>query len=89
MDDTHQANTDYDPSRFAHLNVSQSGLVVDVSDEDDPVLLKPDGEQVDTWREGYPYPERLSREVYDREKRLLQIELLKLQNWVKSSKESS
>ena len=60
--------------------------VVDI-DDDDPVLLGPDGEHVDTWREGYPYDERLSREVYDREKRLLQIELLKLQNWVKRSGE--
>jgi len=53
--------------------------------DDDPLLLKADGEPVDTWREGYPYDERLSREAYDHEKRLLQIELLKLQNWIKSS----
>ena len=60
-----------------------AGLRVDADDEDDPVLLRPDGSVVDTWREGYPYDERLSREAYDREKRLLQIELIKLQNWVK------
>jgi polyphosphate kinase len=54
--------------------------------DDDPVLLTPDGQQVDTWREGYPYEERLSREEYERDKRLLQIELLKLQNWVKASR---
>jgi polyphosphate kinase len=53
--------------------------------EDDPVLLKPDGRPVDTWREGYPYDERMSREAYDHDKRLLQIELLKLQNWIKGS----
>jgi polyphosphate kinase 2 len=40
---------------------------------------------VDTWREGYPYDERLSRREYERDKRLLQIELLKLQAWVKES----
>jgi polyphosphate kinase 2 len=40
---------------------------------------------VDTWREGYPYDERLPRPAYEVEKRLLQIELLKLQNWVKES----
>ncbi len=56
---------------------------VDTDDEDDPVLLRPDGSVVDTWREGYPYPERMTREEYDRVKRLLQIELIKLQNWVK------
>ncbi|MEJ3655175.1 polyphosphate kinase 2 [Actinomycetes bacterium KLBMP 9759] len=58
---------------------------VDDSDDDDPVLLGPDGARVDTWREGYPYDERLPREEYDRVKRLLQIELLKLQNWVKET----
>jgi polyphosphate kinase len=62
-------------------------LVVEDTDDDDPVLRFRDGRQVDTWREGYPYEERLSREAYEREKRLLQIELLKLQNWVKDSGE--
>jgi polyphosphate kinase 2 len=66
---------------------SLDDLIVDDSDDDDPVLLRRNGDPVDTWREGYPYEERLSREVYDGEKRLLQIELLKLQNWVKSSGE--
>ena len=60
-----------------------AGLRVDSDDEDDPVLLRPDGTVVDTWREDYPYDERLSREEYERTKRLLQIELIKLQNWVK------
>ena len=53
------------------------------TDDDDPVLVVRDGRPVDTWREEYPYDERLAREEYEREKRLLQIELLKLQNWVK------
>ena len=60
--------------------------VVD-DDDDDPVLVTQDGRPVDTWREGYPYPERMPRQEYEREKRLLQIELLKLQNWIKSSGE--
>src|SRR2546429_6155536 len=60
--------------------------VVD-DDDDDPVLVTQDGRPVDTWREGYPYPERMPRHEYEREKRLLQIELLKLQNWIKSSGE--
>jgi polyphosphate kinase 2 len=55
--------------------------------DDDPVLLTEDGRPVDTWREGYPYQERMSREEYDHQKRLLQIELLKLQNWIKESGE--
>ncbi|MDT7709023.1 MAG: polyphosphate kinase, partial [Pseudonocardiales bacterium] len=45
----------------------------------------PDGTDVDTWREAYPHEERLSRAEYDRTKRLLQIELLELQNWVKET----
>ena len=35
--------------------------VVD-DDDDDPVLVDPDGQPVDTWREGYPYDDRLSRD---------------------------
>ncbi len=52
---------------------------------DDPVLLGPDGTPVGTWREGYPYDERMSRREYEVTKRLLQIELLKMQAWVKES----
>jgi polyphosphate kinase 2 len=52
---------------------------------DDPVLIGPDGEPVETWREGYPYDERMSRATYERFKRPLQIELLKLQYWVKDA----
>ena len=67
-----------DAHRFA-------GHTVDDSDDDDPVLLGPDGVPVDTWREGYPYDERLDRTTYELEKRLLQIELIKLQSWVKDT----
>ncbi|MCU0301986.1 MAG: polyphosphate kinase 2 [Candidatus Nanopelagicales bacterium] len=52
---------------------------------DDPVLLGPDGRPVGTWREGYPYDERMSRKEYEFTKRLLQIELLKMQAWVKDT----
>jgi polyphosphate kinase 2 len=54
-------------------------------DDDDPVLLWPDGTPVDTWRQDYPHDERLDRPTYERSKRLLQIELVKLQNWVKDT----
>jgi polyphosphate kinase len=54
-------------------------------DDDDPVLRSVDGRIVDTWREGYPYDDRLSRDDYEHDKRLLQIELLKLQKWIKST----
>lgn len=67
------------------LLADPSALRVDDTDDDDPVLLAPDGAHVDTWREGYPYDARLSREEYERDKRLLQIELLKLQNRVRET----
>jgi len=63
------------------------GYRVADDDDDDPVLLNADGSPVDTWREDYPYDERLSRHEYDHHKRLLQIELLKLQNWCKDTGE--
>jgi polyphosphate kinase 2 len=60
----------------------------DDSDEDwddDGELFGPDGERVETWREGYPYDEKLPRREYEREKRRLQIQLLRLQGWVKDT----
>lgn len=36
------------------------GYIVDDSDEDDPVLIQPDGTPVETWRENYPYEKRMS-----------------------------
>ena len=68
-----------DPNDLAIL----AGLRVEDNDDDDPVLVWPDGTPVDTWREDYPYSSRMTREYYDQHKRLLQIELVKLQNWVK------
>ena len=52
--------------------------------DDDRELRGPDGLRVDTWREGYPYPERMQRREYEIEKRRLQIQLLRLQHWVKA-----
>src|SRR5699024_7431686 len=61
------------------------GYVVDDSDADDPSLIMLDGSAVQTWRENYPYDERMSREEYEVTKRALQIELLKWQNWTKET----
>ena len=47
----------------------------------DPLLIDPGGKAVETWREDYPYDELLDRDVYEEQKYLLQIELLKLQYW--------
>jgi polyphosphate kinase len=60
----------------------------DNSDEDwddDRELFGPDGLRVETWREGYPYEGRMERREYEVTKRRLQIELLKLQGWVKET----
>jgi polyphosphate kinase len=62
------------------------GYTVRDDDDDDPVLVRqPEGTEVDTWRENYPYDFRMPRLQYEEEKRLLQIELLKLQNWTKDT----
>ncbi|MBM9466684.1 polyphosphate kinase 2 [Nakamurella leprariae] len=71
------------PTRFSLVDAS--GYTVDNSDHDDPVLVRPDGTPVETWREDYPYDHRMTRGEYDRTKRACQIELLKLQRWVKET----
>lgn len=46
----------------------------------------PDDVLVKDWRTGvYPYKNRLSRKAYEKEKFKLQVELLKLQSWVKET----
>ncbi len=52
---------------------------------DDPILVGPDGQPVTTWKEDYPYQERMTRREYEVTKRAVQIELLKLQSWVKDT----
>ncbi|NJC73287.1 polyphosphate kinase 2 [Planosporangium thailandense] len=76
-----------DPTDYKQDLVRLGDYMVLDEGDDDPVLLTKDGKPVETWREGYPYPERMSRSEYEREKRLLQIELLKLQRWIKASGE--
>jgi polyphosphate kinase 2 len=64
------------------LEDAQRQYSVRDDDDDDPeLLLLPSGDVVDTWRENYPYDVRMKREDYEEQKRLLQIELLKLQKW--------
>ncbi len=52
---------------------------------DDPILIGADGVPIETWREGYPYSQRMTRAEYEESKRLLQIELLKAQAWLRES----
>lgn len=50
------------------------------------MLLSPDDLLSDEWRDGgYPYKNLLSRKSYERQKYHLQVELLKLQAWVKET----
>ncbi|QIM19642.1 polyphosphate kinase 2 [Leucobacter coleopterorum] len=48
---------------------------------------KEDNSKDAPWRQGYPYDTKISRKEYEKQKRKLQIELLKLQAWVKESGE--
>jgi polyphosphate kinase len=53
----------------------------------EPDLVNADGKRLETWRENFPYPARMTRPAYDRLKRQQQIELLKLQAWIKNNGE--
>jgi polyphosphate kinase 2 len=86
-DEQHHYTDEQTTPPYAGAIAELSGYQVQDDDDDDPVLLNADGSPVDTWREDYPYDERLPRNEYDRQKRLLQIELLKLQNYCKSTGE--
>ena len=75
------------PANPPDLAAQLEALRVDVDADGEPVLVQEDGTIVDTWRQGYPYQERMLRKEYDRHKRMLQIELLKMQDWVKETGE--
>jgi polyphosphate kinase 2 len=48
--------------------------------------ISPDDELADDWRKGgYPYKNLMSRKNYEKQKYRLQVELLKLQAWVKET----
>jgi polyphosphate kinase len=54
----------------------------------DPVPNNQDLELVENWREGvYPYRNLMTRKSYERQKYRLQVELLKLQAWVKTQQQ--
>jgi polyphosphate kinase len=59
----------------------QAGYSVSDGHTPDPDLIDPHGDPVLTWRDDYPYDERMDRESYERAKYYLQIELLKCQYW--------
>ncbi|MFF9866920.1 polyphosphate kinase 2 [Streptomyces sp. NPDC013953] len=61
------------------------GLTVDDSRPEQPILLDGQGRPLRTWQENYPYDRKVRRGEYERTKRVLQIELLKLQRWIKDT----
>jgi polyphosphate kinase 2 len=61
------------------------GMTVDARRPEHPVLLDEDGRPIKTWRQNYPYERKVPRAEYERQKRVLQIEMLKLQRWVKDT----
>jgi polyphosphate kinase 2 len=61
-----------------------------ILEQDEPVYgtipMSSDDELVDHWRSGeYPYRNLMSRKAYEAQKYQLQVELLKLQTWVRDS----
>jgi len=57
-------------------------------DEADKLLVRRDDELSSDWRTGgYPYRNLMSRKNYEKQKYRLQVELLKLQAWVKETKQ--
>jgi polyphosphate kinase 2 len=61
------------------------GLSIDDQRPERPVLLNADGSPLETWRENHPYDHKMRRREYEQTKRVLQIELLKMQRWVKET----
>ncbi|MFA7239485.1 MAG: polyphosphate kinase 2 [Sulfuricellaceae bacterium] len=89
-----------DAAREARLNALKD-VLSGVTPDEATILLKtlikqqkplietpssPDDELFEDWREGgYPYKNLMSRSNYERQKYRLQVELLKLQAWVKET----
>ena len=57
----------------------------DLLDDDAPQTLREDN----AWREGYPYDRKMTRKEYDHRKRQLQVEMLKLQVWMRETGQRS
>jgi polyphosphate kinase len=75
---------DRDADAILERLADQLGLRIQSRKNGKTELVSPDDEAVQTWREDYPYAKLLRRSRYEKEKRALQIELLKLQRSVSS-----
>ncbi|MFI0227984.1 polyphosphate kinase 2 [Streptomyces sp. NPDC017086] len=85
MAEHEQATTTRETRDTAREDDLLRGLEVDDRQPERPVLLDSGGRPIETWRENHPYDRRIGRREYDRTKRILQIELLKFQRWVKDT----
>jgi polyphosphate kinase 2 len=84
-----------DGSGTGHGNLEPVGEVLDElaaqlglrikTGKREPHLTQADGTRAETWREDFPYQTRLDRKQYRKAKHALQLELLKLQRWVKAT----
>ncbi|MBK6356286.1 MAG: polyphosphate kinase 2 [Betaproteobacteria bacterium] len=62
------------------------GLLKQQGESAEELSISPDDELVKDWRDGgYPYKNLMQRRNYERQKYRLQVELLKLQAWVKET----
>ncbi|KAB1657285.1 polyphosphate kinase 2 [Pseudoclavibacter chungangensis] len=69
----------------AGFTVDTSGTPDNTPEVDELAELRGGDAFGDEWRHDYPYDKKLSRRAYEKQKRLLQIELLKLQTHVKET----
>lgn len=74
-DDVDYKQLDKTETRFDPIKESESDRISKLELDDD------------AWRQGYPYEKKLGRREYEKEKRKLQIELLKMQRWMQDNDE--
>lgn len=74
-DDVDYKQLDKTETRFDPIKESESDHISKLELDDD------------AWRQGYPYEKKLGRREYEKEKRKLQIELLKMQRWMQDNDE--
>ncbi|MEY4458465.1 MAG: hypothetical protein RIS25_1058 [Actinomycetota bacterium] len=79
-------SADHDPTDLTGID---DAALATVSDDVLAELLDEDAPDIDpadaAWRHNYPYSTKMTRGEYERAKHLLQVELLKLQSWVRES----
>ncbi|WP_027862618.1 polyphosphate kinase 2 [Marmoricola sp. URHB0036] len=70
---------------YTALHKHELDELVDLRQEVGGPAVPASEEARSAWREGYPYDTKIGRRTYEHHKRELQIELLKLQVWIKDT----